>query len=113
MGIAYRKALKLGERSRRWSRRFAAADFDQATERLAGPEEHTDRAELDDLLEQGLSLLPPEQRAVVELTYYFGCSYEEIAVIAGCPENTVKTRMFHARAKLRKSLPRLGRDELL
>jgi DNA-directed RNA polymerase specialized sigma24 family protein len=31
-------------------------------------------------------------------------------VIAGCPVNTVKTRMFHARAKLRKLLPTLGKD---
>ena len=53
---------------------------------------------------------PPEHRAVVELTYFYGCSYEEIAAIAECPVNTVKTRMFHARAKLKKLLPLLGRD---
>ena len=46
----------------------------------------------------------------MELTYFYGCSYEEIAVIAGCPVNTVKTRMFHARAKLRALLPILGKD---
>ena len=112
MGIAYRKALKLSERSRRWSQRYAAGDFDEASERLARGEEPTVRAELEDLLEQALSLLPTEQRAVVELTYFYGCSYEEISKIAGCPVNTVKTRMFHARAKLKKLLPRLGKDEL-
>jgi RNA polymerase sigma factor (sigma-70 family) len=113
MGIAYRRSLKLAEKSRRWYRRFAVGDFDDATERLATDEAPTERAELEDLLEQGLALLPPEQRAVVELTYFFGCSYEEISVIAGCPVNTVKTRMFHARAKLKKILPQLGKDDLL
>jgi RNA polymerase sigma-70 factor (ECF subfamily) len=37
-----------------------------------------------------------------------GHSCEEIAQIMQCPVNTVKTRMFHAREKLRRSLPRLA-----
>lgn len=112
MGIAYRKAMKLAQRARRWYSRFAAGDFDAAIERPEGFAEPTQQAELEDLLGQALRALPPEQRAVVELTYYFGCSYEEIASIVNCPVNTVKTRMFHARGKLRAVLPRLGRDEL-
>ena len=110
MGIAYRKALKLLERSRRWSDRFIAVDFDEWIERSEAPVEPSDDGELRDLLDQGLKHLSPEHRAVVELTYFYGCSYEEIAVIAGCPVNTVKTRMFHARAKLRKLLPVIGKD---
>ncbi len=112
MGIAYRKAMKLGERARRWYSRFAAADFGASIERTERGTELTEQTELEDLLEQALRALPAEQRAVVELTYYFGCSYEEIASIVDCPVNTVKTRMFHARGKLRALLPRLGRDEL-
>jgi len=40
------------------------------------------------------------QRAVIELTFYHGLPYQDIARILNCPENTVKTRMFHARKKL-------------
>lgn len=105
MGIAYRKALKLLGGSRRWSDRFKAAAFEEDLGVAVDPAEHRD---LRELLDRALSELSPEQRAVVELTYFYGCSYEEIAAIAGCPENTVKTRMFHARAKLRKLLPALG-----
>jgi RNA polymerase sigma-70 factor (ECF subfamily) len=47
-----------------------------------------------------LATLPPEQRAVVELTYYHHRSYEDIAAILGCPVNTVKKRMFLARRRL-------------
>jgi RNA polymerase sigma-70 factor (ECF subfamily) len=72
----------------------------------------SDRSDLRDLLDQGLKRLSPEQRAVVELTYFSGYSYQDISAIAGCPVNTVKTRMFTAREKLRKVLPALGRDEL-
>ena len=110
MGIAYRKALKLLERSRRWSDRFASVDFDEWIERSDVAAEPSDDGDLRDLLDQALTHLSADHRAVVELTYFYGCSYEEIAVIAGCPVNTVKTRMFHARAKLRKLLPSLGKD---
>jgi RNA polymerase sigma-70 factor (ECF subfamily) len=51
-----------------------------------------------------LDALPAEQRQVVILTYFEGRSYPEIARIVGCPVNTVKTRMFHARRRLRSLL---------
>jgi len=60
-----------------------------------------------DWLRRGLDRLTPEHRLVVELTFFAGCSYVEIAEIAGCPVNTVKTRMFHARRKLRDILKAL------
>jgi RNA polymerase sigma-70 factor (ECF subfamily) len=110
MGIAFRKALKLLKASRRWSGRFTTVDFDDWEERSEVAVEPSDNADLRDLLDQGLRQLSPEHRAVVELTYFYGCSYQDIAVIAGCPVNTVKTRMFHARARLRKLLPALGKD---
>jgi RNA polymerase sigma-70 factor (ECF subfamily) len=44
----------------------------------------------------------------VQLCYELGYSCEEISEIMGCPVNTVKTRLFHARAKLQKLLPALG-----
>jgi len=57
-----------------------------------------------DWLRRGLDRLTPEHRLVVELTFFAGCSYVEIAEIAGCPVNTVKTRMFHARRRLKAGL---------
>jgi RNA polymerase sigma-70 factor, ECF subfamily len=51
-------------------------------------------------LEAALAGLTPEQRAVVELTYFFGYDCAEIAAILSCPENTVKSRMYTARRAL-------------
>jgi RNA polymerase sigma-70 factor (ECF subfamily) len=112
MGIGYRKALKLLATSRRWTDRFTGAHFDEIVERSDAGAEHSDDGDLRDLLDAALRHLSAEHRAVVELTYFYGCSYEEIAAIAACPVNTVKTRMFHARAKLKKLLPALGKDPL-
>lgn len=110
MGIAYRKAMKLGTRLQRWKVRFKAADWSDVVERTAGTEGHMKGLAERDLMYRAIQLLPPKQRAVVELTYYFGYSYDEIAEIVACPTNTVKTRMFHARAKLKTLLPKLGHD---
>ena len=54
-----------------------------------------------DLVKKALGNLSQDHRSVIELSYYLGCNYSEIANIMGCPENTVKTRMFHARKKLK------------
>jgi len=110
MGIAYRKALKLLASSRRWTERFRGAPFEETLERSEALAEHSADGELRDLLDEALRHLSAEHRAVIELTYFYGCSYEEIAAIVACPVNTVKTRMFHARAKLKKLLPLLGKD---
>jgi RNA polymerase sigma factor (sigma-70 family) len=57
---------------------------------------------------QALAALPPAERQVVELTYYYDLSYPEIAALVGCPVNTVKTRMARARQRLAPQLNALG-----
>jgi RNA polymerase sigma-70 factor (ECF subfamily) len=48
--------------------------------------------------------LPGEQRESIHLVFYEGYSIAEVAQVQGCPENTVKTRLFHARQKLKNCL---------
>ena len=54
--------------------------------------------------------LSAEHREVVDLVYYHERSLEEVAAITGVPENTVKTRLFHARKKLAELLSAAGID---
>ena len=61
-------------------------------------------------LRKALSGLSEDHRDVIELTFFHGCSYQEIAEIVGCPENTVKTRMFHAKKALQGVLRDSGLD---
>ena len=68
------------------------------------PENAFVRREWRERIARALATLSAEHRAVVELTYYHGCAYREIAQIVGCPVDTVKTRMFHARRKLKELL---------
>ena len=60
--------------------------------------------ETEDWVRHGLGRLPAAQQITVVLVFYLGLSYEETAAVTQCPVNTVKTRMFHARRKLRELL---------
>ena len=112
-GIAYHKALKA------LSRRSPLSQMTQQEPMYperepAEPVDHDEpesllvRRELASVLGQAVRALSVEQRTVVELTYYYGLPYQEIAEIMGCPVNTVKTRMFHARRRLKELLPGMG-----
>jgi RNA polymerase sigma-70 factor (ECF subfamily) len=69
-----------------------------------------DRDVLKDTLNRALGRLSTDHRDVVELTFFHGLNYQEIAAVVGCPENTVKTRMFHARKQLKGFLRAAGMD---
>ena len=55
-------------------------------------------------LRLALGELSPDQREVVWLCYYEDLPLRDIATLVGCPENTVKTRLFHARQRMRSAL---------
>ena len=67
------------------------------------PFEATAKSGAAQILREALAILSVEQREAVWLCYFEELSVSEIAGIAGCPENTVKTRLFHARKLLRNS----------
>ena len=97
-GIAWHKALKALERQKR-----ETPPLPVPTE-IERPDDGASALEVREWLGLALDRLSSEQRLVVELTFFAGYSYQEIARIADCPVNTVKTRMFHARHRLRDIL---------
>lgn len=101
VGIAYRRALKS---VRRASLDLVGLDTVEALLVSESPQSGETR----EWIERALDELPVEQRLCLELAYVLGHSCEEIAAVSNCSVNTVKTRLFHARRKLRLSLPRLA-----
>ncbi len=106
LGIAYLKGLKSIEQ--RLKREDRSVEFSDELDYFPDSSTHwVSQLELNNWLEIALDKLSVEQRAVVEMTYYQGLHYSEIAEIMQCPENTVKTRMFYARKILAGLLPEL------
>ena len=106
--IAYRKALKA---LKRLDDPVDRDPEEEPGELQAGPEGQLLGQEQRVLLGHAVATLPAEQRAAIELTYFHGCAYREIADIMGCPVDTVKTRMYHARRKLKGLLAESIGDE--
>ncbi|HEY6640757.1 RNA polymerase sigma factor [Povalibacter sp.] len=103
LGIAYRQSLTTLRRAN------AHPTVEESEARgIAVAEDSYAIDETREWLKHALISLPIEQRMVIEFTYFLGHSCEEIAMIMGCPVNTVKTRMFYARRKLRTALAQLA-----
>ena len=100
--IAYRKALKaIGRHDEPMP--DAHEDDSPVADAAERPEARMSLAQARAAIDAALRTLSPDQRAAVELTYFHGFSYPEIAQIVECPTDTVKTRMFHARKRLKAS----------
>lgn len=109
IGIAYRCGLKA-------LRRDGGTELDSLNTDGPPPPGFVDspdeQRELRDWLDKGLQRLTWDQRIVVELVYAGGHSLEEVAAITQAPVGTLKSRLFHARLKLRNLLPELAGDTL-
>ena len=107
--IAYNKAMR--------ALRKQDVPIDQPAETAAtdpedGPDRSIGHARAQRLLHDAMARLSPDHRAVIDLTYFHGLAYREIAEIVDCPVDTVKTRMFHARRHLKRLLAGAAADWL-
>ncbi len=104
-GIAYRKAMKSLSRQ---DLPLEGTEADEPADPGPGPEKQLSLAQLRQRLQEALGDLSFDHRAVVELGYFQEMAYAEIAQVVGCAPETVKTRMFYARRRLRTLLADLA-----
>jgi RNA polymerase sigma-70 factor (ECF subfamily) len=68
------------------------------------PEQHAQRSELSDAIQDCINALPDDQRVIEVLADVEGYAYQEIVDITGLPLGTVKSRLSRARNRLRDCL---------
>lgn len=100
-GIAHILSMKALRKSSRVVLNMTHAELEESHD----PWLHAEACEW---LDAALALLPEQQRTALERCYRWGQSCQQIADSLDCPVNTVKTRMFHGRRKLRQLLPELA-----
>ena len=112
IGIARNKVL-MAFRSRKPDEKHD--DIDDVAETIAAE----DASAFDILAQQQrhegvrhcMDKLSDEHRECVHLVFYEGLALADVASVQACPENTVKTRLFHARQKLKTCLKLLLQRE--
>jgi RNA polymerase sigma-70 factor, ECF subfamily len=70
-------------------------------DRARSPEDGAASGEASAMVLRALEDLPAQDRALLDLRYREGLSDAEVAEATGMPVNTVKTRIFRSRARLR------------
>ena len=76
----------------------------QIADTAESPDDFAQRRELAAAIQDGLAMLPDEQRIVLILSDIQGLAYEEIAQITNSNLGTVKSRLSRGRARLREVL---------
>jgi RNA polymerase sigma-70 factor (ECF subfamily) len=76
-----------------------------------GPEAIHVREEIRAALSRAVQELPERYRICVDLFFFFGLSYPEIAGITGFPVNTIKSHVFRAKQLLKDALRGTAAEE--
>lgn len=108
-GIARHKAL---DAMRRRGKRQRETPLDEAAMDLPSPGEppieRIHRRQITDRTRRALAGLSPEHQEILRLVFYEDLPYDEIAILLGIPTNTVKTRVYYAKHRLKEYLERSG-----
>ncbi|WP_457575167.1 sigma-70 family RNA polymerase sigma factor [Desulfomarina sp.] len=103
IGIARNLALKESRKQKYHD------DIDTHPE-IVGKEVDFDNTNRKEILTRALNCLSQKHREVLDLAFYQELPYQEIAQLLSIPESTVKSRIFYAKADLKKILEKMGVD---
>jgi len=108
LSIAHHRAVSSlrKRREENWDEGAAAALTDPNDD----PEVTAQKTDKGAILRRCLDALSPEHKGIIDLVYYHGLSIIEAGDVLKIPENTVKTRLFHARKRLSELLKHAGID---
>jgi RNA polymerase sigma-70 factor (ECF subfamily) len=76
--------------------------------RIDAPDQALEGAEMERMVQRAIAELDEDHRLVVVLRDIEELAYEEICVITGLPEGTVKSRLHRARLALKDKLAKYG-----
>jgi RNA polymerase sigma-70 factor (ECF subfamily) len=105
LAIARHKAL-----SALRQRRLQGSDagLESIADAADNPEVALQKRDTGAILRDCLEQLSSAHREIIDLIYYHGRTIDDAARILGVPQNTVKTRMFHARKRIADLLAARG-----
>jgi RNA polymerase sigma-70 factor (ECF subfamily) len=107
LGIARHKAIDATRRTLRHSTTEVLDEAEDLPTPAPGPAEAAHDHSVEQLTRRAIQRLSAEHREVLYLAFYADVPYEQIALLLEVPQNTVKTRVYYAKQKLREHLERL------
>ena len=110
--ITYNECLKRLAKSKRIAEREVPQDAASSHHREMGvsPEEMVGQRQVSETVEAALDRLSAQDRGMIVMRYREGFTDTEIAQAVSMPVGTVKTRLYRARARLKRYLAPLFRE---
>lgn len=105
-GIARHKAIDALRRKRPDGSAVSLEEAAPIPADQPGPEASAQQRSLQATMERAFRGLSAEHREILYLAFYADLPYQEIAGLLSLPLNTVKTRVYYAKSKLKSELER-------
>jgi len=106
-GIARHKALDAVRRAGRGGKRVPIEEAAEVASPDPKPDDFAQQRTVKATVGRALQGLSPEHREILQLAFFEDLPYEEIASLLSLPLNTVKTRVYYAKQKLKAEMERL------
>jgi RNA polymerase sigma-70 factor (ECF subfamily) len=106
LGIARHKALDAVRRAGRVGAQVSLDEAPDLPTTAAGPEEVAQQGTVTAAVARAFGQLSSGHREVLHLAFFEDLPYEEIATLLSLPVNTVKTRVYYAKQKLKSEMER-------
>jgi RNA polymerase sigma factor (sigma-70 family) len=98
--ITHRRAVDLIRRDNRRETRESRVARDPGAAEVIDLADRVSARDLADRVRAAVAMLPTDQRLAVELAYFGGCTFRDVAERLGIPEGTAKSRLRLALGKL-------------
>ena len=106
-GIARHKAIDAVRRAGRGGTRVPIEEAAEVAAGDPGPDELAHQRTVKATVGSAIQQLSPEHREILHLAFFQDLPYEEISRLLSLPLNTVKTRVYYAKQKLKVEMERL------
>lgn len=110
-GIARHKALDAMRRTNKQRREVDIGGVLDMPDPEHSPSERVQQKQIGEMTQQALATLSREHQEILRLVFFEELPYEEIAVLLSIPTNTVKTRVYYAKQRLKNCLECLSQKE--
>jgi RNA polymerase sigma-70 factor, ECF subfamily len=90
------------------TRRFRGESDGEEADGAPGPDRQLEGEQMSRAIDEALTHIRPELRAVIVLRHFMHLSYQDMAEVLLLPEKTVKSRLYSARQLLRDQLRQRG-----
>jgi RNA polymerase sigma-70 factor, ECF subfamily len=108
LGIARHKAIDAVRKIKNHSDHGSIDSAGEIEDFAEPPLAAVDRTYQKQFMLRAIAHLSPDHQEILRLAFYEGLAYEEIAAFLSIPDNTVKSRVFYAKQRLKVQLKKIG-----